>query len=115
MQLTISEDFEFPDGTFGDLTVPAKYEVCWRCSGTGEHDCFEGGFSMSDEFVDQDFLEDYHRGVYTITCTVCKGKRVELVPDYDYMNDETRMIVQDWYAEQAAHHREVEAERRAGA
>lgn len=69
-----------PDGE--EVQAPARFEVCGRCHGRGVHDCFEGGFSMSDEFVNDEFLEDYfERRIYDVDCSECGGLRVVPVLD----------------------------------
>lgn len=66
------------------ITVPAKYEVCYRCEGRGVHDCWEGGMT-GEEMEEQgpEFFEDYMNGVYSTKCTVCNGDRVVAVIDRD--------------------------------
>jgi hypothetical protein len=67
------------------ISLPAKFEVCHRCRGEGSHTnpSIDGnGITASemDELGD-DFREDYMRGVYDVTCSVCHGARVVAVPD----------------------------------
>lgn len=69
----------------GYIEFPAKWEICGRCLGDGDVDCFEGGFSLNDERVDADFLEDYANGAYDKDCPECNGTGKVLVPDEDRM------------------------------
>lgn len=64
------------------ITVPAKYEVCYRCEGRGVHDCFSGGFTseQADEWGPE-FIEDYKEGVYDKRCEECNGDHVVAVID----------------------------------
>lgn len=71
-----------PDGT---ITVPMEYEVCGLCQGSGKTvnpniDC--GGISQEDFDEDPDFEQDYFSGRYDITCTRCRGLRVESIPKF---------------------------------
>lgn len=72
------------------ITVPAKYEVCYRCEGRGVHDCFSGGFTseQADEWGPE-FIEDYKEGVYDKRCEECNGDRVVAVIDRDSCDPET--------------------------
>jgi len=76
----------------GYLEFPAKWEICVRCHGDGVKDCFEGGFSRNDEFVDADFLEDYAKGRYDKECPYCHGAGKVLVPDEDRMPTHMKAI-----------------------
>jgi hypothetical protein len=84
-----------------EITIPARYVVCSRCHGEGTHDCWEGGMT-GEEMEEQgpEFFEDYMNGVYSKPCTVCEGKRVELVPDekrahYSDLEKYTRQLEAD--------------------
>lgn len=68
------------------LVVPAVYDVCSRCHGHGTHDhpAFSNGITASEWYGpdwDDESRETYMSGGYDVTCTRCKGERVELVPD----------------------------------
>ena len=67
---------ELEDGTEEEQTLPSRKVVCYRCNGSGVHDAWEGGFSMDDEFVDDDFLDDYRQGIYDVLCSECHGRNV---------------------------------------
>jgi RecJ-like exonuclease len=79
---------EDADGGEREVKLPVKMEVCQRCNGRGVHDAWEGGFSMSDDFVDDDFLEDYRSGMYDVACTECKGRNVVEVVDEERLTPE---------------------------
>lgn len=56
-----------------------KYQVCPVCQGEGttvNPNIDAHGLSPEDFHDDPDFAEDYHSGVYDITCQACEGKRV---------------------------------------
>ena len=63
-----------------ELMLPAKFEVCYRCEGTGTHthpDIDGNGITQSEmEELGEDFREDYLNGVYDVQCSLCKGARV---------------------------------------
>jgi hypothetical protein len=72
------------DGAEIEYALPAKFEVCSRCSGTGSHvnPSIDGnGLSREDFDQDPDFEEAYFRGDYDVRCETCKGARVVPVPD----------------------------------
>jgi len=78
------EEYEDEDiGDIRDFVFPGIWEVCHRCNGKGihDHESLSNGFSMQDDFVDQDFIEDYQRGVYDVQCSVCNGRTTCLVID----------------------------------
>jgi hypothetical protein len=93
------------------VMLPAHYEVCGRCHGSGVHDCWEGGVTqeMSD---DPDFFEDYASGMYDAGCTECEGKRVVAVIDRDQMSEELRERYDEHEREKYDYAMEVAAERR---
>ncbi len=64
--------------------LPAKYEVCPRCSGKGTHvnPSVDGNGLTHEAFAeDPDFEEAYFAGAYDVECYECKGKRVVPVAD----------------------------------
>ncbi len=66
------------------VTMPAKFEVCNLCSGTGSHvnpSIDSGGLSSDDFYDDPDFAEDYCSGRHDVTCYECGGQRV--TPEID--------------------------------
>lgn len=64
------------------VDLPSTFEVCPRCHGHGVHDCWDGGMT-GDEMAEQSpgFFEDYMAGLYSTTCTTCRGLRVVEVLD----------------------------------
>jgi hypothetical protein len=93
MALTIEdiERYEAEDGNV--IKFPRKRIVCTRCNGNGWVDSWEGGFTDADVTewygADRDeFIEDYKRGRYGVTCPECKGKNVVDVIDEDYCSKE---------------------------
>lgn len=67
-----------------EVELPAKYEVCDRCRGTGKHvnPAVDGNGISQEEFdEDPDFRESYMSGVYDVRCEECKGERVVLEVD----------------------------------
>ena len=89
-----------------EYEVPGKYEVCWRCNGTGKHDheAFENGLTQSDFDEDPDFREEYMRGSYDVQCSACRGLRVVVEPDEERMTQEQKAAyeqLQKWQAEEA--------------
>jgi hypothetical protein len=99
--------------------LPSKNEVCGRCRGTGVHNhpAFSNGFSRNDEFVDEDFLEDYWSGVHDVVCEDCNGWNVVPVPDEERFTDLDRRVSELWeqYLQSEADYRkECAQERRMG-
>jgi hypothetical protein len=68
-----------------EVSLPAKFEVCPRCEGTGSHTnpSIDGnGITASEmEELGDEFREDYLRGAYDVTCHKCNGDRVISVVD----------------------------------
>ncbi len=69
----------------GSVVLPAKYEVCTRCHGTGSHvnpNVDGNGLSRDDmDELGPEFFEDYMSGVYDVRCEECDGDRVVAVVD----------------------------------
>lgn len=76
--VTKTIEYVTEEGDEVQVDLPAKYEVCDRCSGTGKHDhpAFSNGFTREDMDEDPDFAEDYFKGVYDVRCEECHGQRV---------------------------------------
>ena len=104
------------------FSVPAKMEVCGRCEGTGKHDhpAFSNGFT-SDEMAEAgpDFQEEYMAGRYDVTCSACKGEKVQKVIDEDALlpgsaAEELAQIIGDYWQGKWEMDQEAAAERRMG-
>jgi hypothetical protein len=66
------------------VELPAKRVVCPRCEGKGTHvnpNVDGHGLTREDFERDPDFLDDYMRGVFDVTCYECDGARVTLEVD----------------------------------
>jgi len=71
------------DGEY-EISIPAKYEVCDNCQGTGTqvNPNVDGNGLTPDDFAeDPEFAEDYMDGKYDVQCLKCNGLRVVLVPN----------------------------------
>lgn len=99
--------------------VPARYEVCGRCRGTGTHTnpSIDGNGITSDEMheLGDDFREDYMNGVYDVQCYECKGERVVLILDEDRATPEQLKEYEDEQRAIYELRQEEEMERRMGA
>ena len=114
MKITM-ELYDNDEGSSEEVTLPAKYEVCWRCRGEGVHDCWEGGMT-SDEMHEQgpEFIDDYFSGVYDKRCTVCNGQRVVSVVDRDRLMPDMRARYDKHVQQEADWAAELAHERRMG-
>lgn len=115
-------------GNKGEYTheLPAVYAVCSECEGHGTHltpSIRDHGYSMEEfhESFDEEEREHYFRrgGMYDVTCSVCKGKRVELVVDEAILETSVRgrRLLRMWHDhldKKAADRAEQEWERRMG-
>ena len=66
------------------VAIPARFEVCHVCEGSGSHvnpNIDRHGLDPSDPELDPEFWESYHSGTFDVTCHGCEGRRVVLVPD----------------------------------
>jgi hypothetical protein len=83
-QPTITIEINGKDGDPVEFVLPAKFDVCPRCEGHGSHTnpSIDGNGITSDEMEElgEDFREDYMRGVYDVTCSLCHGEKVVPVP-----------------------------------
>lgn len=100
-----------------EISVPARYEVCSRCDGTGTHvnPSIDGnGLTYEDFAEDPDFEEAYFSGIYDVNCYECKGNRVTLVPDETAMTRRQKFLYDKWSEEQYHYDAERRAEERFG-
>lgn len=101
------------------MLMPAHYDVCGRCEGTGKHSnpaLDSNGFSDEIRADDPEFYEDYMDGKYDITCTECHGKRVVPVVDVSactYAQKRALVMKRQYDIAEAEYRAEVGAERRA--
>jgi hypothetical protein len=122
MEIIIEEAVDNPDApddkALTDLHLPAKAEVCYRCNGKGVHDheAFSNGIT-SDDWAQWDYDERdaYQRGDYDVTCTVCDGRRVTLIPDPERCSQSGLATFSEWERSYEQGRAEAEAERRVGA
>jgi hypothetical protein len=114
MKITM-ELYDNDEGSSEEVTLPAKYEVCWRCQGAGVHDCWEGGMT-SDEMYEQgpEFVDDYFDGVYDTRCTVCRGERVLAEVDRNRLTAEMRARYDKHVQQRAEWEAELAHEQRMG-
>lgn len=100
--------------TILDITHPARWGVCPCCDGKGKYvnpSIDSHGISPEEFHEDPDFMEDYFRGTYDVTCMTCNGRTTVLVPS----TAEGQKALQEVMQEDADHRAEVDAERRMGA
>lgn len=101
------------------VSLPAHYEVCDRCDGTGTHTHSDINPTSEDYERDPDFIEEYFAGRYDVQCEVCHGRNVVLtVDDEDSLNDEQKAILmklEEQWADEDASRQESAMERRMGA
>lgn len=112
------------DGDEKQYELPVVWEVCGTCGGNGRHvnpsiDA-EHGITREELDEDPDFEHDYFGGVYDVTCSECKGKRV--VPEIDRercaRSEKLTAILErwdDWCADEADYRSVCDMERRMGA
>ncbi len=100
------------------FAVKTNRELCWLCNGDGKHvnpSIDSNGITGAEMHeLGDDFRRSYMSGVYDVTCNECHGRRWVLDMDPDRSDPES---VEAWYSffeAEDAHHRECEAERRAG-
>lgn len=99
-----------------EIQLPTRNALCPRCDGEGKHvNPAVDGWSVSDEHVDEDFIESYFAGHYDVVCEQCHGNKV--VKEVDEERCTPEQFQQ--YVEQIKDYWETEAmyaaERRMGA
>lgn len=100
---TMVLQFENDDGDEVEVEVPAKFEVCPKCEGSGSHvnKAVDGhGISREEFDQDPDFEEAYFSGRYDVTCTECDGLRVAEVIDHDLCTPEQKTQLAEWERQQ---------------
>jgi hypothetical protein len=101
-----------------EIHLPAKYEVCRRCEGSGTHvnPNIDGHGITPEEFEEDPVFRDaYLAGVYDVSCFECKGLRVVAVVAAERCDPEQLQAYHDFLREEALYRAAVIAEVRAGA
>jgi len=112
IQLTLTD----AEGRETAHDLPAKFEVCGRCKGTGAHvnPAIDGNGISPERFADDpDFAEAYFAGHYDVPCEDCHGQRVVPVIDKDRCNPDLLAEYERQQRELAQCRAMEEAERRA--
>ena len=110
---------EDDDGVEKPLELPMKWTICEECRGEGMSLC-DGmrGHAYSAEEFNRDFDEEerhsYFNGGYDTKCESCRGDGKVKEVDWDQLDDETKVELQEHYNDEAAFASEREAERRMG-
>jgi hypothetical protein len=118
MEATIN--LENDEGDEEEITVHCKYEVCSTCEGKGTHvnpSIDSNGLTAEDFDEDPNFKEQYFNGAFDVTCYGCKGKRVEVVVDWERIKREDEKLhkrLEEYFESRADDMREREAEMRYG-
>ncbi len=98
--------------------------MCYRCSGDGKHvnPSIDGHGITMDEWWgpdwDDESREMYMNGGYDVTCSVCDGRRVNLVFDREALKRKDPDLLrryEKWLDDETMYQRICEAERRMGA
>ena len=84
------------------VQLPAKYEICSKCRGTGGHSLRFGAITQSDrEEWDDDSFEAYMRGDYDEKCEDCEGSGKVLVVDRERVRTDEQKAALAQYDENA--------------
>lgn len=101
-----------------DVEFPATYEVCSVCQGKGTYvnpNIDRYGLTGEDFAEDPEFHEDYVSGMYDVTCQQCKGRRVDMVIDYDRADPKDTELYDEYMEDFWRHQLELRSERMYGA
>jgi hypothetical protein len=98
------------EGDEREVFVPAQWEICCDCRGTGGSSAYLGAFT-SDEWYDQDegFQHDYMQGRYDRPCDGCGGSGKVLSVDLERCVSEEQKGALDYMQMEA----DIDAEERA--
>ena len=116
-RMTLTVTVEDDDGEEYEIDVPAIFEVCETCRGTGKHvapGVDSHGISAEEFAEDPDFAEAYFRGHYDVRCYGCNGERVVPIMDLEKLPKDTQALVEAVQKRQHDLDCEFEAERRMG-
>lgn len=111
---TIKFHYENDDGEEIEVNLPAVYEVCTKCCGTGSivNPAIDGnGLTREDFDQDPGFEEDYFSGVYDIQCPECDGERLIAEVDENRCNIHDLNKYNEYLNEQDRFRREDSSER----
>jgi hypothetical protein len=99
-------------------TIPAKWEICSRCEGSGSHvnPSIDGHGITSDEWNgpdwDDESRETYMSGGYDVACEAgCQGGKV-LVPDPDGASAKAKEVIARYQGQQEEEARDRAADAR---
>ena len=119
MTITIQFPMFSDEGDETIASLPAKYEICPHCKGTGTSSSYLGAFTRDDmDEAGPEFVEDYMRGDYDRACDECEGGKVKVVDHASIVTSEQKAALKYMIAvqEEMAECRAIEiAERRMGA
>src|SRR3954471_21354083 len=118
---TISFTYEDDDGEEIEASLPAKMEVCYRCSGHGSHlhpAIGEHAYSVEEfyeSFSEPEDREEYfrHGGIYDVACEVCHGQNVIPVVDGEACHSDEQKKLLVIYGKKLEDDYQYERERRA--
>lgn len=84
------------------VQLPAKYEICSTCRGTGGHSLRFGAITQRDrEQWDDESFEAYMRGDYDEACGDCEGTGKVLVVDRERVRTDEQKAALAQYDENA--------------
>ena len=96
------------------LKLPGEWIICEMCSGHGKvvnPSIDAGGYSPDDRYYYDDY-DDYHSGMYDISCPTCKGDGKNFYPVFP---EAIAKELDEWIEEDRRYHAECAAERMMGA
>lgn len=117
---TIEFTTEDEDGNEVVHDLPARFEVCPRCGGTGTHvNPSIDGHGITEEERERDWSpeewDQYLTGFYDVTCYECRGLRVVRIVDEATCDPQLLKEYRKQLREDEAYNRMCEMERRYGA
>lgn len=106
------------DDTPIEHTLKVKWGVCGTCNGRGEHvnpSIDAHGISREEFEEDPEFEEEYHAGLYDVTCFECHGRTTVLEIDTKASKESAVSAADEVFKDESSYRRECDAERRMGA